>query len=229
MVKMRYGNYNNRYPQYPRQPITKDPGLGARLDKIVCESLNTTTRNFVMSLSDFFQKHEGLSEKQLASFVKIESRFSPMEKIKLGEWEKEYRENYLEESKILAKYYITTPYRRDWHNNVLNSPDFIPHQNLYLKTRNNKYAKRVLEETRRKARFEDQSMIQVRSNVGTTYDSKPLRRFRNRLCFVITNNLPLLNPVHGGKRYKILPLGHPQPVIVEERWIMKPNKNGVSK
>ena len=76
-----------------------------------------------------------------------------------------------------------------------------------MKMRNNKYAKTVLEETNREPRFEDQSMIQIRSNVGITYDSKPIRKFRNRLCFVINNKLPVRNPVNGGKRYKVLPLG----------------------
>ena len=229
---MRYSNYGSPYPHYPRyerKPIKKDPGLAPRLDKILRENLNTDTRNFVVSLNDFFQNNGGLSEKQLASFMKIESRFSPMERLKLIGWEKEYRQDHLQESKILAQYYVKTPYKRDWHQSILDSAEFVPHRNLYMKMRNNKYAKIVLEETNRDPRFEDQSMIQIRSNVGTTYDSKPIRKFRNRLCFVINNNLPILNPVNGGKRYKVLPMGASSPILVEERWIMKPNKNGASK
>jgi len=226
---MRYSNYGSRYPRYERKPIKEDPGLGVRLDKILRENLNTDTRNFVVSLNDFFQNNGGLSEKQLASFMKIESRFSPMERLKLLGWEKEYLKDHLRESKILAQYYVKTPYKRDWHQDVLDSPGFVPNRSYYMKMRNNKYAKVVLEETNRLARFEDQSMVQIRSNVGTTYDSKPIRKFRNRLCFVINNNLTILNPVNGGKRYKILPMGASAPILVEERWIMKPNKNGVSK
>ena len=54
---MRYRNFYNR--SYQNVQVRKDPGLGARLNKILNEDLNDASRNFVSSLSDFYNKNGG--------------------------------------------------------------------------------------------------------------------------------------------------------------------------
>jgi hypothetical protein len=223
---MRYRNFYNR--SYQTAQVREDPGLRSRLDKILNEVLNNETRNFVNSLSDFYDKNQGLSERQLASFEKIESRFSPQEKEALANWTKTYQDEHLEDAKIIAKYYTHTGYYREIADKIVKIDNYIPNRAHFLKMLNNKYAQKVLELHRGQPRFAEQEMIQIRSN----YRDEVRRAFhaaRNRLCFVISNSLPIKNAVAGGKRYAVLPIGYDRVIEVEERDIMKPNKNGVTK
>ena len=223
---MRYRNFYNR--SYQNVQVRKDPGLGARLNKILNEDLNDVSRNFVSSLSDFYNKNGGLSERQLSSFEKIESRFSPQEKVALANWTKTYQDDHLEDAKIIARYYMTTTYYREVAEKIIKFDNYIPNRAHFLKMLNNKYARKALELHHAPPRFAEQQMVQVRSN----YRSEVAIQYpqaRNRLCFVISNSVPIKNAVVGGKRYVVLPIGHDRVIEVEERDIMKPNKNGVTK
>ena len=223
---MQYSNYGYRnYPRYDRPRIKKDVALGARLEKVAKENLNESSSLFVKSLIDFYGKNGGLSDKQLAAFVKIESRFSPQEQAKLARWATDYKQQHLGEAKILAAYYVKTGYWNEIAKSIMSDPEYLPDRTKYQKMRNNKYAKKLLAETRKTARFDNQSMIQIRRNAAGTVSASLL----NRLCFVLKNDLPIKNPVVGGKRYLVLPMSTAQPIEVEERYMMKPNKNGVSK
>lgn len=225
---MRYSNYYNR--SRPSATIRKDPGLRSRLDKILNEDLNNESRAFVTSLSDFYNKNQGLSDRQLTSFEKIESRFSPQEKAALAIWTETYQKEHLEDAKIVSRYYLSTGYYREIAEKIVKIDNYIPNRSHFLKMLNNKYAQKVLELTRESARFDEQEMVQIRSTLrDEVRRSFPTRSARHRLCFVISNSLPIKNAVAGGKRYAILPIGHHRVIEVEERDIMKPNKNGVTK
>jgi hypothetical protein len=70
-----YAGYSQA--RYTPTPVQENPLLAARLEKIKKEVTNPKTKEFLISLSDFFLKKGGLTERQLASFEKIESRFYP--------------------------------------------------------------------------------------------------------------------------------------------------------
>ena len=221
--------YNQRYAQRVSNPIKKDAGLLQRLEKILTESLDARSKGFVESLRDFCKQSGGLTERQLSSFQKIESRFSAGEKSKLIAWGMDYKANHLPTAKILAAYYSTTGYWTELATSILNDPNFIPPKWKYEKMSGNKYAQRIIDEGTRDAKFSVNDMIQFRSTAGKTANcSRDLRSLRHRLCIVIDNALPIRSPVAGGKRYKVLPLGFGHAIEVEERDIMKPNKKGVT-
>jgi hypothetical protein len=223
-----YGRYNQYQKRTPAQ-VKQDPNLVIRIEAIASESsLNEVTRNFVNSLHDFCKKNGGLTEKQLAAFSKVESRFSPQEKVKLKNWEQEYKSKYFEDAKIIASYYSTKNFFRFEAEGILNDEDYVPSASRWRKMSENHYAQKILEETKRDPKFPNDSMVQVRSTVGKDPASRFLKKLKNRLGFVIETNLAASSPVNGGKRYQILPMGHATPVFLEERHIMKPNKNGVS-
>jgi len=223
-----YSRYN-RYQTRPLAQVKQDSNLLKRIEKITKESsLDGNTKSFVKSLHDFCKKHGGLTERQLASFSKIESRFSPQEKIKLKNWELEYKSKHLKEAKIIASYYITTGYFGIQADSILNDPNYVPTPSQYQKMSQNHYAQKILEETKRDPKFPNDSMVQVRSTIGRDPATRGLRKLKNRLAFVIETNLTAKSAVNGGKSYQILPMGHATPVFLEERHIMKPNKNGVA-
>ena len=219
-----YAGYS--YPRYAPTEIKENPSLGPRIEKVKKENLDDRTAEFVLSLADFFKKKGGLSEKQLRSFEKIESRFSPQEKKKLEEWSKEYFEKHIETAKIVAKYYITAGYFSNIAVPILDDPNHVPPKSAYERMSNNKYAQKVLEESSRDPKFEVNDMAQIRSTAGKNQKERCLSGFQNRLCIILNNKMPIISSCKGAKRYKILPLGSSKTLNVEERHLMNPNKKG---
>ena len=219
---------NSVYNRAQASSPVVDPLLGDRLDKILKEKLNTSTEKFVTSLKEWFNKTGSLTQSQFDSFQKIESRFSPAEKLKLQDWTAEYLEKHLSEAKILASYYLNAGYWTDMAANILNSEDYVPPRHKYFKMSTNKYALRVLENYRNAPKFEKGSMVQLRSTVGDHSIYIYLRKFRSRLGFVLDHSSDTLSATKGGKGYTILPMGHHEPIRLEERHLMKPNKKGKS-
>ena len=217
---------HHRYPRYQSNPITKDPTIQPRIETILKENLDARSKSFAESLLEFCQKNGGLTERQIVSLKKIESRFSPGEKAKLKAWTQDYAAHHLANAKILASYYITTGYWNDVADSILKDPNYVPPKWKYEKMSTNKYAQKILDEGIRAAKFSVNDMIQIRSTAGTSPVNHVLRKLRHRLCFVLDNTLPVKSAVNGGKRYKVLPMGLSRAIEVEERHIMKPNKKG---
>ena len=215
-----------RYGRSAPKEVKENPNLGPRLEKIKKENLAANTREFVDSLLDFFKRKGGLTENQLVSFEKIESRWSPQERVKLEIWEKEYHAEHLSDSKIVAEYYSRTGYFSALSGQILTDETFVPSQKQYTKMMKNKYAHRVLEAHKTIPLFAKSAMVQLRSTVGNTQTDHQLRRLRSRLCFVLANDLPIRNATAGAKRYKVLPMGSSDPVECDEKHLMKPNKKG---
>ena len=210
----------------PRKTVSKNPELGPRLEKIKKEELDDRSRIFIDSLSDFYQRKGGLTTNQLASFEKIESRFSFHEKAKLKLWTQEYLEHHLEKTKIIAAYYETTGYYTSLAHKILREEGFIPSKKDYERMVKNKYAARVLEAAQADPKFNVNEMVQLRSTIGNNSYERNLQSLRSRICFVLANDLPIHNATAGCKRYKVLPMGASDPLELDEKHLMKPNKRG---
>jgi len=205
-----YNRYNN--------PVKKDSTLQNRIEAILKEPIDARSKDFMSSLLEFCKSRGGLTERQLYSFKKLESRFAPGEKAKLLNWEKEYKTSHLQNAKILAQYYMTTGYWSHVAPLIIEQENYVPPKHQYEKMSGNKYAQKILAATKTAAKFNINDMIQVRSTAGeNAYDTRRLRTFRSRLCIVLSNSLPIVSAVKGAKRYKVLPLGHSAHIIVEER------------
>jgi len=217
-----YAGYSRSVPK----EVKENPNLGSRLEKIKKENLAANTREFVESLLDFFNKRGGLTENQLIGFEKIESRWSPQEKVKLKIWEKEYRAEHLSDAKIIAEYYSRTGYFSTVANNIISDESFVPSQKTFNRMMKNKYAAKVLAAHKAEPRFIKDSMVQLRASVGATTIERHLRSLKSRICFVLANDLPIRNATVGAKRYKVLPMSSTDPIEVDEKHLMKPNKKG---
>ena len=67
-------------------------------------------KNFVESVTDWFERHEMLSERQWALLCKIKDKFSPEAVKQREEWTKEYQEKHVTDAKVVASYYLPTGY-----------------------------------------------------------------------------------------------------------------------
>ena len=217
-----YAGYSRRAPK----EVKENPTLGPRIEKIKKENLAPNTRDFVESLLEFFNKRGGLTENQLIGFEKIESRWSPQEKVKLEIWEKEYRTEHLTDAKIIAEYYSRTGYFSTVASHIITDETFVPSQKTFNRMMKNKYAEKVLVAHKAEPRFIKNSMVQLRASVGATTIERHLRSLKSRICFVLANDLPIRNATAGAKRYKVLPMGSTDPIEIDEKHLMKPNKKG---
>ena len=211
---------------YQPTPVIENPKLEQRLAKVCKEDLDENSKKFIESLIDFYKRKNGLTEKQLSSFERIESRFSPEAKIAWEDWKKEYLENFIDDTKIVAKYYCGTGYYSKIANNICNTEGYIPTIKDYKRIVNNKYAQKVLENTKLTPRFTQGQKVQMRSTIGTTNSDWELRPFQSRICFVISVDHKIPSAVNGGKKYSVLPMGASEAIECEERHLMKPNKKG---
>tara|TARA_Y100000034_G_scaffold68768_1_gene83019 strand:+ start:4571 stop:5266 length:696 start_codon:yes stop_codon:yes gene_type:complete len=219
--KRQYAGYSSHTP-----PLVENPNLGVRLENIIKENLDTTTKEFVNSLLEFFNKNKGLTERQVYAFEKIESRWSPQEKFKFEQWKEEYLKNHFKDAKILASYYSRTGYFTGLSSKILEEEGFIPTHKAFNKMVKNKYAQKVLAAVQSEPKFAKNDKVQIRSTVGKSAGLRHLDSLRNRLCFILATDLPIVNATAGAKRYKVLPMGETHPVEIDERHLMKPNRKG---
>ena len=220
-------HYNrSRGKPYQSKSIKENPELKGRLEKIKKEDLDNSTKSFIDSLSEFFDRKGGLTDNQLGAFQKIESRFSPHEKAKFELWKKEYLKSHAVDTKIVAKYYARSGYYTTLANKILEDENFIPSKQDYKRMVKNNYAAKVLDATRTPPKFAKDAMVQIRSTAGNTMMERHMRQFQSRLCFVLANDLSIVNATAGAKRYKVLPMGGSQPIEIDEKHLMKPNKKG---
>lgn len=203
---------------------TQNPSLAKRIAKLKEEELNDTTRNFLESLCDYYDSKGYLTENQIQAFEKIESRFSPQEKLKLKAWIKNYKENYLKDTKIVAKYYLQSGYYQTVSRKILNEEDFVPSEAKLKKILGNKYAQHVLKLHYDEPKFQINDLVKIRKTAGSMLIDSHLIELRERSCFVLENNLPVKHSVKGGKRYSILPMGTSTVVECDERNLILPKK-----
>ena len=191
--------------------------LEKRIEKLSLEPLlDNWSKGFLESILNCHKRYGSLSDKQLASFERIESRFSPQEKIKLARWHEEYQQVHKEQAKVIAKYYSPKQYFSTIVGRILTEPEYVPPRAQFKKMIENKYSSGVWEAWTSKPKFCDGTLVQIRSN----------HKDRNKLCMVLNSTQPIVSHAKGSKSYLILLFGHAGPIILEERHLMKPNKRG---
>ena len=192
--------------------------LDKRIKKLSTEPLlNDWSKGFLESISGSLQKYGTLTQKQMGTFEQIESRFSPQEKQKFVDWQKEYHEQHHSKAKIIAQYYLQTAYYQGIAAKILQNPEFVPSKNLFKKMTENKYAMAVWEAWTTAPKFGDGAKVQIRSN----------HTLKHKLCMVLNSVQPIKSHARGCKCYLVLPFGQAGTITVEERHIMKPNKKGI--
>jgi len=212
-----YRNYRrNSYP--PVERVT-DETIAPRL-KTLLENGNVpaNTVDFLQSLVEANEKYSGLTSRQADALKKVEQRFSTEAIAHRKAWAGEYSEERRAAAKICAEYYLANPpYYRDLAEKVLNDPEFVPTERQWRALCENKYAKKVLVATRAEPKYPVGSMVMGRANAG--------RQVQNRLLVVIeTDAEPVTKAAKGTKVYRVLPVGSPSTLLVEERDIKKSKK-----
>jgi hypothetical protein len=216
---MGYGYYRN----YHQRPAVLDRATGHDISErlgalLKSEDVPQNTKGFVQSLSDAYEKYKGLTSRQFEAFEKVEKRFSADKIAARKSWAGEYTEERRHVAKICAEYYLANPpYFRDLADSVVNREDFVPTERQWRALCENKYAKKVLEAALATPKYLNGSMVVGRATAG--------RNIRGKFLLVIEANAsPVKSAAKGSKIYRVLPVGSPSTILVEEREIKRSSK-----
>ena len=212
--------YRNYYRHsYPPVERVTDETIEPRLkDLLGNETIPENTVSFLQSLVEANEKYSGLTSRQAEALKKIEQRFSNEAVAARKAWAGEYNDERRAVAKICAEYYLANPpYYRDLAEKILNDSEFIPTERQWRALCENKYAKKVLAATHAEPKYPVGTWVMGRTNAS--------RQVQNRLMVIIeTDAEPVTKAAKGAKVYRVLPVGSPKTLLVEERDIKKSKK-----
>ena len=177
-------------------------------------------KNFVESVTDWFERHEMLSERQWALLCKIKDKFSPEAVKQREEWAKEYHEKHVTDAKVVASYYLPTGYFTALARDILFEPEFVPSKRQWERLAENKYAQKVLENFHKEAEYEVGDLVCFRE----TSDFRILKRrqsLTSNAAVVVEYLNEITSHAKGAKVLMVLPVGATKPVKTEERYLKK--------
>jgi len=176
------------------------------------------TKDFLQSLLDAYEKYEGLTVRQFEAFEKVEKRFSAEKIAERKAWSSEYTEERRKVAKICAAYYLANPpYFGDLARRIADDGEFVPTERQWRALCENKYAKKVLASATSEPKFANGAMVMGRASATSTV--------RDKFLLVIEANAgPIKSAAKGSKVYRVLPVGSPSTILVEERLLKKAPK-----
>jgi hypothetical protein len=211
--------YRNYHRRAPVEKVTNEDIP----DRLVTLSGNSNvpqnTKDFLQSLADAFKKYKGLTVRQFEAFEKVEKRFSAEKIAERKAWSGEYTPERRSIAKICAEYYLANPpYFGDLAKKIVHDPDFVPSERQWRALCENKYAKKVLASAASEPKFLNGSMVMGRATSNSVF-------IRNKLLLIIeANAAPVKSAAKGSKIYRVLPVGSPNTILVEERLLKKAPK-----
>jgi len=175
---------------------------------------------FVESVTDWFERHNMLSERQWALLCKIKDKFNPEAVKQREEWAKEYQEKHVTDAKVVASYYLPTGYFTALARDILFEPEFVPSKRQWERLAENKYAQKVLENFHKEAEYEVGDLVCFRE----TSDFRILKRrqsLTSNAAVVVEYLNEITSHAKGAKVLMVLPVGATKPVKTEERYLKK--------
>ena len=188
-------------------------------------------KGFSTSIIEQLNKGRKLSEKQMFYVNKIIEQNSESALAEAAEWESIYREKYEKDAKYLAGYYLTTSYFRSIVNSIVSGE--VPSRRGFLKMYGNKYAKKILAEREKPARFDARThvvgnakyrqdkLIWTENSGDWRLRAEAANKFDRHGGFIVGVDKTIRSAAKGNKVYKILPVAGKMILYVEERFLKK--------
>lgn len=191
---------------------------------------NSWAGGFVESLQGQVATGARLSPRQTEILEKIEKEHNDDAVAERAKWVEAYEQDptLRQNARIAAVYYQTTGYFLDTATRVLEDDGFVPTQSQYNKMVGNKYAQKVLASHHAAPKYAPGSMVTFRASAAWTHRTANGATLpQSAILLVIAANAgPVTSAAKGSKVYKVLPVGCPETILIEERFIMKARKLG---
>ena len=204
------------------------------MEELIIQTLSRTIctgwdRGFLESILEQLTKGRQLSAKQQEMLEQVMERNDEESQVAHEQWEDIYLENHAKSARVLATYYLESGYWTNLAKSILNGD--VPDHRAYKKMSTNKYAQKVLAEVSRQPKYEVGSYLMPRATfdaykhcerdplLSWSIVNAAIEGFKARGGFVMENCEHIKSAAAGAKRYKLLPIGHTTPLIVEERFL----------
>ena len=195
--------YYSKYKKI-KKPKVKDDSILERIENILkIPFVFGSTKQFLESIYEQYNKNGSLTEAQLNAVNKIDKKYSEETVVDYDRWKGEYDEEKKEVAQI--------------SENILSDPDFVPTEKQFNSMCKNKFTEKVIRETRSEPRFKVGQLVQGRKNA-------PIKIRDSYFSVIETGAEPVISAAKGAKVYTLLPLGKTQVVNCEERFLKKAQK-----
>ena len=225
----------DRYsPENIAAAIQKNGSMLDRLNTLRARTEPTSYANgYTESLINQVKADRRLSERQMEILRKIEAEHDDGAMADRAKWVEGYKNDptLRNDAIVVAHYYKTTGYFRSTADAIIDDESFIPTYSQYNKMVKNKYAQKVLAAHSDKPKYEQGQLVTFRSSAGAAERRcgdgylKPTVP----MMVIAVDAAPVTSAARGAKKYKLLPVGKAETLIVEERHIMKARKLGSAK
>jgi hypothetical protein len=210
--------YYNKYKKI-RKPKIKDDSVLERIENILkIPFILENTKGFLESVYEQYNKNGNLTQSQLNAVNKINKKYSSETIVDYEKWVEQYCQDDRDKAKICAFYYKNNPpYFKELSEKILNEPNFVPTEKQFNSMCTNKFAEKVIRETRSKPKFLVGQLVQGRKNA-------PIKIRDSYFSVIEIGAVPVISAAKGAKVYTLLPLGKTQVVNCEERFLKKAQK-----
>ena len=166
------------------------------VDKLIGHALLTTwEQGFIESVSDQLKRGRTLSSNQERVVNRCIEKTTPEKVAEREEWAKEYRAKHRETALLCAHYYKEQGYFHNMVQNLMDKEDFVPSRENYTKMCENKYAKRVIENSKAPFQFGLGDLAQVRKTIAHNH----------------------LAPAHGSEAFHHMKMRNQAVIIIDQR------------
>jgi len=210
--------YYNKYKKI-RKPKIKDDSVLERIENILkIPFILENTKGFLESVYEQYNKNGSLTQPQLNAVNKINKKYSSETIVDYEKWVERYCQDDRDMAKICAFYYKNNPpYFKELSEKILNEPNFVPTEKQFNSMCTNKFAEKVVRETRSVPKYLVGQLVQGRKNA-------PIKIRDSYFSVIEIGAVPVISAAKGAKVYTLLPLGKTQVVNCEERFLKKAQK-----
>ena len=127
--------------------------------------LSSWEQGFIESIVNQMKKGHNLSNNQERIVTRCLEKTSPEKIASHEEWQKEYVEQHRETALLCARYYNREGYFQIMVHNLLSDESYIPTREHYTKMCENKYAKKVIENSKTPFQFGLGDLARVRKTI----------------------------------------------------------------
>ena len=212
--------YYSRYKKVgtAKQKI-KDDTILERIENILkVPFIYESTKQFLKSVHEQYNKNGNLTEAQIKSVKKIEEKYSSETVLDYENWKSQYSDEKKKIATACAHYYkANPPYFAELSRKILQNSDFIPTEKQYRSMCENNFAKKVVRETTSEPKFKVGQLVRGRKNAS-------LSIVDGFFSVIEIGTVPVTSAAKGAKKYTLLPLGKTKIVECEERFLKKTKK-----
>ena len=168
--------------------------------------LSSWEQGFIESILSQMEKGRTLSGNQERIVTRCIEKTTPEKTVSYEEWESEYTSQHRDTALLCARYYRAEGYFTHICHNIIDNKDYIPTREHYTKMCENKYALKVIANSKTPFVYELGGLARVRQTVSNTHVTSVSRPGSLTLASKLWNKTVIiidrLDPVEHPALYK---------------------------